>query len=151
MTIRNAVHRIEELWPESISTKMVIREQHGANETYFPEIVPDAVVFVKNTKEVSEILKICHEEECPIVAWGTGTSLEGNALAERGGISLDMMNMNKVLSINPEDMDAIVQPGVTREQLNHELKESGLFFPVDPGANASLGGMAALGHQEQPL
>ena len=88
-------------------------------------------------------MKICHEEECPIVAWGTGTSLEGNALAERGGISLDMMNMNKVLSINPEDMDAIVQPGVTREQLNHELKASGLFFPVDPGANASLGGMAA--------
>ena len=143
MTIRNAVRRIEELWPESISTKMVIRKQHGANETYFPEILPDAVVFANNTNEVSEILKICHEEECPIVAWGTGTSLEGNALAERGGISLDMMNMNKVLSINAEDMDAIVQPGVTREQLNHELKESGLFFPVDPGANASLGGMAA--------
>ena len=143
MTIKNAINRIENLLPESISTKAAIKKQHGMNETYFPEMLPDAVVFPKDTKEVSEILKICHEEKCPVVAWGTGTSLEGNALAEKGGVSLDMINMNKVLSINPEDMDVIVQPGVTREQLNSELKALGLFFPVDPGANASLGGMAA--------
>ncbi len=143
MTIRNAIHRIEELFPGSISTKTVNRKQHGTNETYFPEILPDAVFYAKNTKEISKIVKICHEEECPLVAWGTGTSLEGNALAKRGGISLDMMSMDKVLRINAEDMDVIVQPGVTREQLNNDLKELGLFFPVDPGANASLGGMAA--------
>ena len=143
MTIKNAIKRIEKLLPERISTKAAVREQHGTNETYFPEMVPDAVVFVNDTQEVSLILEICHEEECPIVAWGTGTSLEGNALARRGGISLDMMNMNAILSINPEDMDVTVQPGVTREQLNNELRELGLFFPVDPGANASLGGMAA--------
>ncbi|MAI97815.1 MAG: 2-hydroxy-acid oxidase [Rhodobacteraceae bacterium] len=143
MSIKNAIKKIANLLPNCISTKSSIRKQHGTNETYFPEMIPDAVVFVNNTQEVSTILKICHEEECPIVAWGTGTSLEGNALARRGGISLDMMNMNAILSVNSEDMDVIVQPGVTREQLNNDLRQLGLFFPVDPGANASLGGMAA--------
>ena len=93
MSIKNAIKKIANLLPNCISTKSSIRKQHGTNETYFPEMIPDAVVFVNNTQEVSTILKICHEEECPIVAWGTGTSLEGNALARRGGISLDMMNM----------------------------------------------------------
>ena len=93
MTIKNAINRIENLLPEIISTKAAIKKQHGMNETYFPEMLPDAVVFPKDTKEVSEILKICHEEKCPVVAWGTGTSLEGNALAEKGGVSLDMINM----------------------------------------------------------
>ena len=112
-------------------------------KTYFPEILPDAVAFVNSTEEVSNIALICNEEECPIVAWGTGTSLEGNALAQRGGISINMMNMNKILKVNSEDMDVVIQPGVTREDLNSFLKDKGLFFPVDPGANASLGGMAA--------
>ncbi|MDG2355615.1 MAG: FAD-linked oxidase C-terminal domain-containing protein [Paracoccaceae bacterium] len=143
MTIENAIHRINQLLPNSISIQGTIRKQHGTNETYFPEMLPDAVVFAKSAQEVSTVTRICHEEECPLVAWGTGTSLEGNALAKRGGICLDMMQMDKVLKINPEDMDVIVQPGVTREQLNNELRSLGLFFPVDPGANASLGGMAA--------
>ena len=143
MTIKNAIKKIEKKLSNRISTGMSVRKQHGTNETYFPEILPDAVAFVNNTEEVSDIAAICNEEECPIVAWGTGTSLEGNALAQRGGISINMMNMNKILNVNSEDMDVIIQPGVTREDLNSSLKDKGLFFPVDPGANASLGGMAA--------
>ena len=143
MTIQNAINKIEKILGDRLSTRFSIRQQHGTNETYFPEILPDAVAFVNSTEEVSKIAFICNEEECPIVAWGTGTSLEGNALAHRGGISINMMNMNKILKVNHEDMDVIVQPGVTREELNSFIKDKGLFFPVDPGANASLGGMAA--------
>ena len=143
MTIQNAINKIEKILGDRLSTRFSIRQQHGTNETYFPEILPDAVAFVNSTEEVSNIAFICNEEECPIVAWGTGTSLEGNALAHRGGISINMMNMNKILKVNHEDMDVIVQPGVTREELNSFIKDKGLFFPVDPGANASLGGMAA--------
>ena len=143
MTIQNAINKLENILGDRLSTKFLIRQQHGTNETYFPEMLPDAVAFVNSTEEVSNIAFICNEEECPIVAWGTGTSLEGNALAHRGGISINMMNMNKILKVNPEDMDVIVQPGVTREELNSFIKDKGLFFPVDPGANASLGGMAA--------
>ena len=143
MTIKNAIKRIEKVLGDRISTGISIRKQHGTNETYFPEMLPDAVVFVKNSKEVSDVVKICNNEECPVVAWGTGTSLEGNALAKRGGISINMMNMNKITKVNTEDMDVVVQPGVTREDLNSFLKDKGLFFPVDPGANASLGGMAS--------
>ena len=143
MTIKNAIKRIEKVLDDRISTGISIRKQHGTNETYFPEMLPDAVVFVKNSKEVSDVVNICNNEECPVVAWGTGTSLEGNALAKRGGISINMMNMNKIIKVNTEDMDVVVQPGVTREDLNSFLKDKGLFFPVDPGANASLGGMAS--------
>ena len=143
MTIENAIEKVGKILNGRLSTGISIRKQHGTNETYFPEILPDAVAFVNNSKEVSDIASICNQEECPIVAWGTGTSLEGNALAKRGGISLNMMNMNKILKVNSEDMDVVVQPGVTREDLNSFIKDKGLFFPVDPGANASLGGMAA--------
>ena len=143
MTIENAIEKVGKILNGRLSTGTSIRKQHGTNETYFPEILPDAVAFVNNSKEVSDIASICNQEECPIVAWGTGTSLEGNALAKRGGISINMMNMNKILQVNSEDMDVVIQPGVTREDLNSFIKDKGLFFPVDPGANASLGGMAA--------
>ncbi len=143
MAIDLAIQRIHKELNGKIKTSQGIRREHGKAETHFPEYLPDAVAFAESTKDVSKILKICNEEKCPIVPWGTGTGLEGHALAVRGGISLNMMSMNKILKVNAEDMDVIVQPGVQREQLNEYLRDSGLFFSVDPGANASLGGMAA--------
>lgn len=124
-------------------TSDAVRTLHGQNESYFAEVLPDGVAFPETTAEVQQIVRICADEGCPIIPWGTGTSLEGNALAIRGGISLDMSKMDRVLAVNAADLDAVVQPGVTREALNAALRDTGLFFPVDPGANASLGGMAA--------
>ncbi|WP_112321509.1 FAD-binding oxidoreductase [Oceanibium sediminis] len=143
MSIQTAVARLCKAYGDQIATSDAILSEHGQNESYFPETLPDAVAFPASTDDVSGMISICHEEGCPIVAWGTGTSLEGNALALRGGVSLDMSRMNRILSVHDEDMDAVVQPGVTREALNTHLRDTGLFFPVDPGANASLGGMAA--------
>ncbi|QIE57660.1 FAD-binding protein [Pikeienuella piscinae] len=143
MSIDNAVRRVRDLIGERLSTSPSVLDLHGQNESYYAPTPPDAVATPHSTEEVAAIVKICGEEDCPIVAWGTGTSLEGHALAFNGGICLDLMEMNKVLEVHPEDMDAVVQPGVTRERLNEELRATGLFFPVDPGANASLGGMAA--------
>ncbi|MEM7524593.1 MAG: FAD-linked oxidase C-terminal domain-containing protein [Pseudomonadota bacterium] len=145
MTIEAAVARIRDLIGDRLSTAAAVRDLHGQNEAYFAPVAPDAVAFPANTEEVSEIVKICADELCPIVPWGVGTSLEGHALAFNGGVSLDMSTMNRVLEVHQEDMDAVIQPGVTREALNEELRATGLFFPVDPGANASLGGMAATG------
>lgn len=104
---------------------------------------PDAVAYATSTEEVAEIVKICAANNTPIIPWGTGTSLEGHSLAPRGGITVDLSRMDKILAVNTADMDAQVQPGVTREALNTHLRDTGLFFPVDPGANASLGGMTA--------
>ncbi len=143
MTIEAALTRVRDLIGERLSTSPSVRDLHGQNEAYFTPVPPDAVAFPRSTQEVSDIVKICNEELCPITAWGTGTSLEGHAVAFNGGISLDLSEMNQVLEVHQEDMDAVVQPGVTREALNAELRATGLFFPVDPGANASLGGMAA--------
>ncbi len=143
MTIETAISQLRNLLDDRLSTSSAILDQHGQNEAYFAVTPPDAVAFPNSTLEVSEIMKICAAQDCPIVAYGTGTSLEGHQLAIRGGIALNMQQMNAVLAIHPEDMDAVVQPGVTRKQLNTELRATGLFFPVDPGADASLGGMAA--------
>ncbi|PCJ76439.1 MAG: 2-hydroxy-acid oxidase [Rhodobacteraceae bacterium] len=143
MSIEAAINAIQSAYGDQITTNTAILDTHGQNEAYFPVTPPDAVVFPNSTAEVSEIVKICAANDCPIIAYGTGTSLEGHQLAIRGGISLDMSKMNAVLNIHSEDMDAVVQPGVTREQLNEDLRATGLFFPVDPGANASLGGMTA--------
>lgn len=119
------------------------RDQHAASETFHSAPPPDAVVYPETTQEVSAIMRACSAAGVPVVAWGTGTSLEGHALAVQGGITLDMARMNRVLEVRPDDMQVSVQPGVTREALNEDLRATGLFFPVDPGANASLGGMAA--------
>jgi len=143
MTIETAIAALKPLLGDLFSTREAILTQHGQNETYFPVTLPDAVAFPETTAEVAEIVKICAAHTCPIVAFGTGTSLEGHHLAIEGGISLDMSRMNAVLAVNTEDMDVVVQPGVTRKQLDDDLRATGLFFPVDPGADASLGGMAA--------
>lgn len=120
-----------------------VRAHHGHDESHFPDALPDAVVFVHDTDEVVATVEACGAHAVPIIPFGVGSSLEGHILAIRGGISVDFSQMDKVIAIHPEDMDAVVQPGVTRKQLNAALHGSGLFFPIDPGADASLGGMAA--------
>jgi len=134
---------LSQLLPGRLSTSKSDRDLHGRSESYFDLMPPDAVAYVETTREVQNLLEICSQFECPVIGWGTGTSLEGHTSAPRGGISVDFSRMNKILQLNAEDMDVLVQPGLTREALNIELRTSGLFFPVDPGANASLGGMAA--------
>lgn len=141
--IAAAIQDVKALMGERLTQAKSQVDLHGDNESYFPFTPPDAVAFPNSTKEVSEIVKICARHDCPIVPWGIGTSLEGQALAVNGGITLNMQNMASVLEIFPEDLVAVVQPGVTREQLNEELRATGLFFPIDPGANATIGGMTA--------
>jgi D-lactate dehydrogenase (cytochrome) len=143
MAIQTALAELSNLLGQRLSLSKSDLEQHGASETHFPLTPPDAVVYPDSTEEVSEIVKICARHDCPVIGWGAGTSLEGQAQAFSGGISVDFRNMNKILRLSPEDMDVAVQPGITREELNTELRATGLFFPVDPGANASIGGMAS--------
>ena len=126
-----------------ISKKRTDCETHGRSETWFPLTPPEAVVFPESTEEVAALTKICGAHRVPLVGWGAGTSLEGHALAVAGGIVVDFSRMTRVLEIRAEDRLVRVEPGITREALNADLRATGLFFPVDPGANASLGGMAA--------
>ena len=126
-----------------VATGAALREQHGRDEAHLPPALPDAVVFPETTADVATIVGICAEHRCPITPWGVGTSLEGQAIPRHGGVSIDLSRMDRVLAVHAEDLDAVVQPGVTRTALNAALKDTGLFFAVDPGADATLGGMAA--------
>ncbi|WP_430464564.1 FAD-binding oxidoreductase [Tabrizicola sp.] len=126
-----------------LSTSAGERALHAQSESYIIAGAPDAVVYPHTTEEVARIAALCAREAVPITPWGAGTSLEGHALAVKGGVTVDFRDMNRVLAVYPEDMLCVVQPGVTREELNGWLRDTGLFFPVDPGANASLGGMAS--------
>jgi D-lactate dehydrogenase (cytochrome) len=128
---------------DRVETGQALREQHGHTTTWLKTQAPDAVIFPGSTEEVQEVVRICAAHRVPIVAFGTGTSLEGHVNAPAGGISLDFSKMDRVLEVHAEDMDVVIQPGVTRKALNTHLRDTGLFFPVDPGADASLGGMAA--------
>lgn len=125
------------------STAAAVRLHHGKDESSFAPMPPDAVVFARSTAEVAEIVALCHRCRTPAIAFGTGTSLEGHLLAVQGGICIDLSGLDNVIAIRPEDLDATVQCGVTRKALNAALNGTGLFFPIDPGADASLGGMAA--------
>ncbi len=141
--IDEAVGLLKDMLADRLTTSQAVRDQHGKGETYLPTQAPDAVAFANSTEEVVEIVKLCHRLEVPIIAYGTGTSLEGHIHAVRGGICIDLSNMNDVLEVHAEDLDCVIQPGVTRKQLNEYLRDTGLFFPIDPGADASLGGMAS--------
>ena len=125
------------------SLAQVVREQHGRDESIFDVPPPAAVVFAESTQDVADAVKLCAQHQVPVIPFGVGSSLEGHLLAVQGGISLDVSRMNRVLAINAEDLTVTVQPGVTRKQLNEAVKDQGLFFPIDPGADASLGGMTA--------
>jgi D-lactate dehydrogenase (cytochrome) len=125
------------------SAAMAVREQHGRDESSFQAPPPAAVVFAESTQDVADAVKLASHHAVPVIPFGVGSSLEGHLLAVQGGISIDVGRMNKVLSINADDLTVTVQPGVTRKQLNEEIKSTGLFFPIDPGADASIGGMAA--------
>lgn len=143
MSVADAILELKALFQDRLSTAPAVLEQHGKDWTWNAGKSPDAVVFPQSTDEVVQIVQICSKHRTPIIPFGTGTSVEGHIAAVHGGISLDMQQMNQILAIHAEDLDAHVQAGVTREQLNRHLRHSGLFFPIDPGADASLGGMAA--------
>ncbi len=128
---------------ERATASNAIRAHHGKDESYFPDAAPDAVVFPESTAEVASIVELCRRHRTPLIPFGAGSSLEGHVLAIRGGVCVDMTRMNKVLAVHVEDLDCVVQAGVTRKQLNEEIRHTGLFFPVDPGADATLGGMAS--------
>ncbi|MDJ0628768.1 MAG: FAD-linked oxidase C-terminal domain-containing protein [Rhodobacter sp.] len=142
MTIDAALTELSTILGNRLSRSKSDLDLHGGSETHFPLTPPDAVAYPETTEEVARIVKACARHGCPVIGWGTGTSLEGHALAFQGGVSVDFSRMNKVLQLNADDMDVVVQPGLTREALNEDLRATGLFFSVDPGADASLGGMA---------
>jgi D-lactate dehydrogenase (cytochrome) len=138
-----AIAAISDLIGDRLTINAAIRLAHGRGEAFHPDMLPDAVAFPETRDEVVLIVRICAEAGVPIIPFGAGSSLEGNVAAPFGGVSIDLTRMNRVIAVHQEDLDCIVQPGVTREQLNAELRDQGLFFPIDPGANATLGGMCA--------
>ena len=138
-----AIQELEKRFQESFSAAKAVREQHCRGEAWHIPHLPDAVIFAKSTQDVADAVAICAAHKLPIIAHGTGTSLEGHLSAIEGGISLDLTGMNEILELRPQDMDVSIQAGVTRKQLNAYLRDQGLFFPIDPGADASIGGMCA--------
>ncbi|MFL4468691.1 FAD-binding oxidoreductase [Tateyamaria armeniaca] len=141
--IATALGVLKQQFGDRFHTGQAMRDQHAHTTTWIVPQAPDAVVFPNSTKEVSDIVKVCATHSVPVIPYGTGTSLEGHVNAPAGGISVDLSGMDEIICVNAEDLDCVVQPGVTREQLNTYLRDRGLFFPIDPGANASLGGMAS--------
>jgi D-lactate dehydrogenase (cytochrome) len=138
-----ALDELKALLGERFTTAMAVRQLHGKDESSFTAAPPEAVAFAQSTEDVSAIVKICARHKVPVIPFGTGTSLEGHVLAVQGGVCIDLSQMNNILRVSREDLDVTVQAGVTRKQLNENIRDSGLFFPIDPGADASLGGMAA--------
>ena len=142
-SIKLCVKKIQEEFGQQFSSSKSILEQHTHTMTIHESELPNGVVFAESKEDVQKVVRICNEFKCPIIPFGVGSSFEGHLNAPYGGISIDMNNMNKILTVHQEDLLVVVQPGVTREQLNTYLRDTGLFFPIDPGANASLGGMTA--------
>lgn len=135
--------RLRTVVDDRFTTSAAVREHHGRDQSYHPAKSPDAVVFPRNTEEVSTIVQLCSDFNMPVIAFGAGTSLEGHVAALHGGVCIDLSEMKEILSVNSADLDCRVEAGVTRKQLNYEVKDKGLFFPIDPGADASIGGMSA--------
>jgi D-lactate dehydrogenase (cytochrome) len=138
-----ALDRIRAIVGERLSTAMAVRLHHGTDASWHHPMPPDAVVMAHSTEEVSAVVRICAGTGTPIVPYGVGSSIEGHIMALKGGVCIDLSEMNQIIAVHPEDMDVTVQPGVTRKQLNQHLRDTGLFFPIDPGADASIGGMTA--------
>ena len=141
--IKAAIGALAARFGNRLVTSQAVREQHANTVTWVPNQPPDAVVFPQATEDVQDIVRICGSHRVPIIPFGAGTSLEGHVNAPQGGVSIDMRDMNQVLAVHAEDLDCVVQPGITRKALNEYLRDQGVFFPIDPGADASLGGMAA--------
>ena len=142
-SISTAIDILKQRFGDQLSTALSVRQHHSHTTTQIKSQIPDAVIFARETADVAAVVAVCQEHQCPIIPFGVGSSLEGHVNAPLGGVSIDMNGMDRVLSVHEADLDAVVQPGITREALNNYLRDTGLFFPIDPGANASLGGMAA--------
>jgi D-lactate dehydrogenase (cytochrome) len=134
---------LKSIFAERVSTAEAVRTNHGRDESPFDPQLPDAVVFARNTEDVQAVIRLCGQYDVPVIPYGNGSSLEGHLLAVQGGVSIDLADINRVLSINAEDLTVTVEPGISRKQLNEALRNTGLFFPIDPGADASIGGMTA--------
>lgn len=143
MNINSALGGLRDLLGDRLNTSEAVRSHHAGDESWHDKLLPAAVCFANSAEEVARAVAICVHHRVPIIPFGTGTGLEGGTVAAHGGVSIDVSGMNRIIAVNAGDFDCIVQPGVTRKQLNAALRDTGLFFPVDPGADASLGGMAA--------
>jgi D-lactate dehydrogenase (cytochrome) len=141
--VKAAIAALAAKFGNRLVTSQAVREQHGNTLTWIENQPPDAVVFPQSAEDVQDAVRICVQHKIPVIPYGTGTSLEGHINAPQGGVSIDFRDMNRVLSVHAEDLDCVVEPGVTRKQLNEYLRDQGLFFPIDPGADASIGGMTA--------
>ncbi len=141
--LQSVVAELKRRFDGRLSTSKAVREQHGHTLTWLPNQPPDAVVFAETTQDVADVVKLCAAHRVPVIAFGAGSSLEGHLNAPFGGVSVDLSRMNRILDVHSGDLDCVVEAGVTRQQLNEHLRDTGLFFPIDPGAEATLAGMAA--------
>jgi len=141
--VSRATEELKSLLGHKIVTGLAVREQHANITTYLPNEPADAVVFAECIEDVQAVVRTCAAHEVPVIPWGSGSSLEGQVNAPYGGICIDLSRMNRIIAVNAEDLDCVIEPGVTRKRLNEELRDRGLFFPIDPGADATLGGMAS--------
>jgi D-lactate dehydrogenase (cytochrome) len=141
--VSSAIEALAARFGNNLITSQAVRDQHAHTTTWLPPQAPDAVVMARSTEDIQDVVRICAERRVPVIPFGTGTSLEGQVNAPAGGVCIDLREMNRILEVHPDDLDCVIEPGVTRKALNEHLRDQGLFFPIDPGADASLGGMAS--------
>ena len=141
--LASVTRALAEKFGNRFSANETVRRQHAHTLTWGANEPPDAVVFAQDAQEIAQIVKLCAAHRVPVIAFGAGTSLEGHVNAPFGGICIDTSLMNRLVAVHAEDLDCVIEPGITRKTLNEQLRDTGLFFPIDPGADASLGGMAS--------